>query len=103
MQRRLVSEAVHEALLADVLAGRLAPGDALPGERALSEAFAVNRHAVREALKRLQQAGLVTVAQGGATRVSDWRRTAGLDLLTSLAAAGPGPELVRAIVEMRAA
>jgi DNA-binding FadR family transcriptional regulator len=103
VQRRLVSEAVHEALLADVLAGRLAPGDALPGERALSEAFAVNRHAVREALKRLQQAGLVTVAQGGATRVTDWRRTAGLDLLTSLAAEGGGPELVRAIVEMRAA
>jgi GntR family transcriptional repressor for pyruvate dehydrogenase complex len=103
VQRRLVSEAVFDSLLADILGGRLAPGEALPGERALSEAFAVNRHAVREALKRLQQAGLVTVAHGGATRVTDWRRTAGLDLLISLAAAGPSPELIRAIVEMRAA
>ena len=32
-----------------------------------------SRHAVREALKRLQEAGLVRIAQGGATRVCDWR------------------------------
>jgi DNA-binding FadR family transcriptional regulator len=97
----LLSETVHDALLADVLSAQ--PGAALPSERSLSESFGVNRHAVREALKRLQQAGLVQVAQGGATRVTDWRRTAGLDLLVSLAAQGGGPELVRAIVEMRAA
>lgn len=105
VQRRLVSEAVFDQLLSDVLAGRLATGDALPSERALSEAFAVNRHAVREALKRLQQAGLVQVAQGGATRVLDWRRTAGLDLLTSLAGAARGEgraALLRDIAEMRA-
>jgi DNA-binding FadR family transcriptional regulator len=97
IQRRLVSEAVFEQLLSDVIAGRLAPGDGLPSERTLSEAFEVNRHAVREAIKRLQQAGLVQVAQGGATRV--------LDLLTSLARAARGPEqqaLLRDIVEMRA-
>lgn len=106
VQRRLVSEAVHEALLSDVLEGRLAPGDALPSERALSEAFAVNRHAVREALKRLQQAGLVQVAQGGATRVNDWRRTGGLDLLTSLVATARGPAraaLLHDVLELRAA
>jgi DNA-binding FadR family transcriptional regulator len=105
IQRRLVSEAVFEQLLSDVIAGRLAPGDGLPSERTLSEAFEVNRHAVREAIKRLQQAGLVQVAQGGATRVLDWRRSAGLDLLTSLARAARGPEqqaLLRDIVEMRA-
>lgn len=100
MQRRLVSEAVFESLLADVLGGRLAPGEPLPSERALSDAFAVNRHAVREAIKRLQQAGLVVVAQGGATRVADWRRTAGLDLLGSLPV---GDDLVRSVTEMRAA
>jgi DNA-binding FadR family transcriptional regulator len=105
VQRRLVSEAVFDQLLADVLAGRLAPGDALPSERSLSEALEVNRHAVREAIKRLQQAGLVQVAQGGATKVLDWRRSAGLDLLTSLAGAARGAEqkaLLKDIVEMRA-
>ena len=33
------------------------PGRRCPAERALAERFGVNRHAVREALKRLQQAG----------------------------------------------
>lgn len=106
MQRRLVSEAVYESLLSDVLTGRLEAGDALPSERALSEAFAVNRHAVREAIKRLQQAGLVQVAQGGATRVNDWRRSAGLDLVVSLVGGAQGEELaplLRDVLEMRAA
>ncbi|MEA2172221.1 MAG: GntR family transcriptional regulator, transcriptional repressor for pyruvate dehydrogenase complex [Solirubrobacteraceae bacterium] len=104
--RQTVSEAVYERLLADVLTGRLAAGDPLPGERALSEAFEVNRHAVREAIKRLQQAGLVIVAQGGATRVVDWRRSAGLDVLVSLATVARGDglhALVKDIAEMRAA
>src|SRR5690606_30796667 len=47
VERRLVSDAVHERLLDTVLGA--APGDALPSERALSQAFGVNRHAVREA------------------------------------------------------
>lgn len=100
MTTQLRSEAVYEELLADVLQGRLAPGDAVPSERTLSESLGVNRHAVREAIKRLQQAGVVQVSQGGATRVCDWRRTAGLDLLTSLTGA---EGLVPAIAEMRAA
>ena len=93
---------MHDELLADILAGRFMPGDAIPSERALSESLGVNRHAVREAIKRLQQTGLVAVSQGGATRVTDWRRTAGLDLLTSLSATA-GEDLVVAIAEMRAA
>ncbi len=106
VQRRLVSEAVYESLLSDVLAGRLQAGDALPSERTLSEGFAVNRHAVREAIKRLQQAGLIQVTQGGATRVRDWRRTAGLDLLTSLVGSARGDQrgdLLADVLEMRAA
>ncbi len=99
------SERVHAVLRADILAGRLAPGDGVPSERALAERLTVHRQSVREALKRLEQAGLVRIHQGGATRVLDWRETAGLDLLTDLVHGGPGsptPELVRAIIEMRA-
>ena len=101
--RKPVSQTVYEALCAEVLAGRFAPGDALPSERTLSEQFAVNRHAIREALKRLQQSGLVEISHGGATRVLDWRSHAGLDLLAQLAAAGHAsdPDTVRSVLEMR--
>jgi DNA-binding FadR family transcriptional regulator len=103
--RRLAHEAVYERLLGQVLDGRLAAGGSLPSERALAEEHGVNRHAVREAIKRLQQAGLVAVSQGGATRVRDWRASAGLDLLVALAGVARGAQhqaLLRDIAEMRA-
>lgn len=104
LDREPVSAAVHARLRAAILAGDLAPGEALPAERVLAERFGVNRHAVREALKRLQQARLVHVAQGGATRVLDWRRHGGIELLLDVATARPQDDsVVRAILEFRAA
>jgi DNA-binding FadR family transcriptional regulator len=100
-----LSDQVHEALRAEILDGRLSPGDAVPSERALAERFGVNRHAVREALKRLQQASLVRISQGGATRVLDWRDSGGLEVLLDLAGDSgdvPPVELMRSVLEMRA-
>jgi GntR family transcriptional regulator, transcriptional repressor for pyruvate dehydrogenase complex len=102
--RQAVSDTIHARLRGEILSGRLEPGEALPSERALSEAYGVNRHAIREALKRLQQAGLVQISQGGATRVLDWRAHGGLDLLFDLAPGGelPSAEILRSVLEMRA-
>lgn len=99
-KRELRSDRVHESLLGQILRGELEPGASVPSERILSEELGVNRHAVREAMKRLQQARLVETSQGGATRVADWRRTAGLDLLIELAGEAD-PVLVRSVVEAR--
>jgi DNA-binding FadR family transcriptional regulator len=107
--RPTASGTVHDALRAEILAGRFGVGTPLPSERVLAEEFAVNRHAVREAVKRLQQSGLVAVSQGGATVVRDWRRTAGLDLLGAWPLLGGGGHLpggggaiLRDALEMRA-
>ena len=98
-----ISDRVHASLRADILAGTLAPGDAVPSERRLAEDLGVNRHAVREALKRLEQAGLVTISQGGATRVRDWRDTGGLEILLDLqAGTEPPADLARSVLELRA-
>ena len=100
-----VSSQIHAALRGDILGGRFGAGDALPSERQLSEELGASRHAVREALKRLQQAGLVSISQGGATRVRDWRRHGGLELLLDVAAEGEVPDALhvpRAAMEMRA-
>jgi len=105
IQRALLSDAVHGRLRAAILAGELAPGEALPSERELSASLQVNRNAVREALKRLEHAGLVAINQGGATRVQDWRTSGGIDLLFDLALVGEqvDPTTYAAILEMRAA
>jgi len=100
-----LSARIHANLQKAILAGTYEPGAALPSERRLSEELGAGRHAVREALKRLQQSGLVRISQGGATRVCDWRREGGLDLLVELGATGDVPpelELERAVLEMRA-
>lgn len=102
--RMPVSEAVFVRLCSEVLGGQLEPGEGLRSERTLAEEFGVSRHAVREAVKRLQQAGLVEVSQGGATIVLDWRVEGGLDLLPQLSRRTRGPvdpKVLRSGLEMR--
>jgi GntR family transcriptional repressor for pyruvate dehydrogenase complex len=104
--KETLSAEIHRVLRVRILDGTYGPEATLPSERQLSDDLGASRHAVREALKRLQQAGLIAISQGGATRVRDWRRHGGLDLLIALGADGeiPPPELglVRAMFEMRA-
>ncbi|WP_225821704.1 FadR/GntR family transcriptional regulator [Streptomyces naphthomycinicus] len=105
IRRQAVSDQLFAVLRDRILDGRLPPGSALTAERDLAAEFEVNRHAVREAVKRLQQARLVAVSHGGRTLVLDWRHTAGLDLAVGIAAADGGPsvaDLARDALEMRA-
>lgn len=93
-----ISEALFARLVEEILTGRWPAERPAPSERELAVALQVNRHSVREALKRLQQAGLVQIGQGGSTLVLDWRTHAGLDMLAALAAAGVVP-LVKALAD----
>ena len=81
------SEAVFTRLVDEILSGRWPADGPAPSERDLAAELEVNRHSVREALKRLQQAGLLEITHGGKTKVLDWRTHAGLDMLGALAAA----------------
>jgi GntR family transcriptional repressor for pyruvate dehydrogenase complex len=94
-----VSGRIYEHLRGAILAGEY---EALPSERRLSEELGASRHAVREALKRLQQSGLVRISQGGATRVRDWRRHGGLELLLELDEVPAGLDVERPVMERRA-
>lgn len=106
LARRLLASEVFDQLRERILRGEMAPGAPLPAERALATLLRVNRNAVREGLKRLEQAGLVAIQQGGATRVLDFRRTAGLELLATMLVGADGSidtRIVRGIVELRTA
>ena len=66
---------VVEELSDRIVSGALAEGDVLPTEPALCEEFGFSRTVVREALKLLEQRGLVRVEQGRGTTVqprSSW-------------------------------
>lgn len=102
--RRSVSDQVFDQLLDDVVDGELAAGQPLPSERRLAEVLGISRPAVREALQRIAQTGLVEVRQGGATLVRDFRRAAGLDLLPRLLVRGGrlDTSIGRSVIEARA-
>ena len=56
-----------DKLTAEIRDGRLAPGDKLPTEAAIMEAFGVSRTVVREAISRMQAAGYVETRHGVGT------------------------------------
>lgn len=67
--------AVVADLVAAIVTGELSPGGGLPPEGVLSQRFGVSRTVIRESVKRVEEKGLVTVAQGRGTTVnppSDW-------------------------------
>jgi len=106
VSKESLSDSVYRQLADKILRGELSPGEPLPAERELSEALGVNRGAVREAIKRLQQARLVAVRQGGNSVVLDYLSEGGLELLPNLLVNKQGHlngAVVRSIMAMRSA
>jgi DNA-binding FadR family transcriptional regulator len=65
---RLHRDAVED-LLASIVKGRYAPGTLLPKETALVDEFKISRGTVREALRALEERGVVHVTHGRGARV----------------------------------
>jgi len=65
------TESVTEQLRSEILRGRYRAGDRLPAERDLASRLDVGRAVVREALRGLEQLGLVSVRRGGGATVRD--------------------------------
>src|SRR5690606_7098520 len=74
---------VMTSLLAEIEAGRLAPGDQLPAEDRLSARFGVSRITVRHALRELADHGYITRRQGRGTFVRNRALEQGPRALTS--------------------
>ena len=62
--------AVVADLVAAIVTGELEPGNVLPPESTLCERFGVSRTVIRESVKRVEEKGLVVVAQGRGTTVN---------------------------------
>ena len=74
----------EQSLVTAILEGTFAPGDTLPGERALAADLGVTRPTLREALQRLARDGWLTVQQGKSTVVNNFWQDGGLNVLSAL-------------------
>lgn len=103
------SEEVGEQLKQSILNGIFRPGDKLPSERDMAEEFKVSRVAIREALRRLENAGFIITRQGvsGGAFVTDLTfqnlADAFLDLFMSGKMSIPELHEVRYLVEPKVA
>ncbi len=64
IRNRRLFEGVVEQLTESIVSGNYRPGDRLPTEKELGQSFGVGRPAVREALRVLENGGLVFVRPG---------------------------------------
>lgn len=83
-----LASAVAGELVSRIVSGLHPEGLPLPPEPALCEAFSVSRTVVREAVKMLQEKGLVQVRQGSGTTVTSramWNLLDGLVLAATIA------------------
>lgn len=79
-----IASTVFHDLRRQILSGRLPPGERLPGERELATTYGTNRNTLREAVRRLEQARLVTVRHGQGVTIANFRRTGTMELLSPL-------------------
>lgn len=100
-----VAEEIVQQLRNLILRGVYGVGDKLPPERKLADDLGVNRASLREAIKSLEQMGLVRTRQGDGTRVLPFMETAGVDLVSHLvlgtADGSPNTEVLADVLEFR--
>jgi len=96
-------EHIADELTTEILRGRYRVGERLPSERDLAARYGVNRGAVREAIKKLEQLGLAHVQPGGA-RVTPIEESS-LDVIGHLLALDelPDPDLVDQVLTVMSA
>ena len=76
-----IAATVFQDLRRAILSGKFASGERLPGERELAQKYQTNRNTLREAVRRLEHARLVTVRHGQGVTVADFRKTGTMELL----------------------
>lgn len=77
-------DALVQRVQGDILSGQYPPGSLLPPERELADGLGVTRTSLSQAFARLRELGLLETKHGVGTRVRDYERFGGLELLPAL-------------------
>ncbi|MEU9298523.1 GntR family transcriptional regulator [Streptomyces sp. NPDC048266] len=99
LPRKTLVDVLEGRLRQDILAGRHPAGSFLPPERQLADGYGVTRTTLKHAFGRLVQAGLLETRHGVGTRVRDYVRLGGADLLPMLVR--HSPDWIGEIFEVR--
>src|SRR4030043_1715032 len=78
------AEYAEKSLILEILNGDYPPGSVLPAERELALKLGVTRPTLRETLQRLERDGWLNIQQGKSTRVNDFWKDGGLNVLNAL-------------------
>lgn len=81
VNKKNLSDEIGEQIINKILSGTLKPDDKLPPERDMSLQMNVNRHTLREALRKLETLGLLAIRQGDGIYIRDYRESGNLELL----------------------
>ncbi|MFI9825700.1 FadR/GntR family transcriptional regulator [Streptomyces sp. NPDC052013] len=99
LPRETIVDVLEGRLREDILTGRRPAGSYLPPERTLADGYGVTRTTLKHAFGRLVQAGLLETRHGVGTRVLDYLRCGGADLLPMLVR--HSPEWIGEVFEVR--
>lgn len=99
--KKNLAETIFEQLRGQILRDELEAGERLPPERELAAALGTNRNTLREAIRRLEQANLVSVRHGQGVTVADFRTQGTIELLGPFLAHGiETSERIRALFDI---
>jgi len=84
VNRKNLNEEISDQIITKIVTGALPCGSKLPPERDLALQLNVNRHTLREALRKLDALDLVSIRQGDGIYVRDFRESGNLELLKYL-------------------
>ena len=89
LPRETIVDVLENRLREEILTGRHPAGSYLPPERELADGYGVTRTTLKHAFGRLVQSGLLETRHGVGTRVRDFARLGGADLLPMLVRHSP--------------
>lgn len=103
INKKNLSDEVASQIISHIISGVLSPGKKLPPEREISEKMNVNRHTLREALRKLESLSLLSVRQGDGIYIRDYRDSGNLELLKHIIYQNRDKtsEVLRDILEIR--
>ena len=94
-----IAATIFNDLRRQILRGELSAHERLPGERELAAKYGTNRNTLREAVRKLEQARLVTVRHGHGVTVCDFRKTGTMELLPPFLETAPEPAEIAQILQ----